>query len=60
MLDRAPNSIADAVSKITDANKQIHKLYINAPTPKGQIKEDIDNKSSLSNRFSYRTARDEN
>ena len=61
MLDRAPSTIADAISKITDANKQIHKLYINAPTPRGQHREDIgDNKSSLSNRISYRTAIDEN
>lgn len=59
MLERAPGSIDDALSKITDANKQTHKLYINAPTPKGMTREDqSDAKSSLSNRLSYRTARD--
>lgn len=59
MLEKAPLSINDAISKITDENKQTHKLYISTPSGKGSIKEEhSDAKSSLSNRLSYRTVRD--
>lgn len=59
MLDTAPFNINEAIQKINDENKQVHKLYLNTPTAKGQKNEDyLDSKSNLTNR--YKSVRDEN
>lgn len=56
MLDRAPISISEALARITDENKQIHKFYI--ATPDGRDGESPDNRSAVSNHNIYRSARD--
>ena len=54
LLERVPDSVDEGLRQITEDNRQEHKLFL-ASVGRKDGNEDHEERSGISNRYSYRT-----